>query len=220
MRNKLLAGIGAGMLALTLSTSAHAATETLSENLPVPITVDSSQTVRDFTSTAAGTVSDVTVMVDFMAHDRGDCALPTSGSFANSGELSIQLVSPAGTVVYLVHSWATAQSGQGSYPNYSAAPSRVQVIFDDSAATAVGTTDNEAPVTGTFRPAEPLSAFQGEDAAGVWRLVFVDAAFLQAKCYYGASLMFETEVQPAPTPPTPPAPPAPTPPAKVETAAL
>ena len=204
MRNKLLAGIGAGMLALTLSTPAYAATETLSENLPVPITVDGSQTVRDFTSTTAGTVSDVTVMVDFMAHDGDDCALPTSGGYSFPGELDIQLISPTGTVVDIVQSWVTTHSNHGTYTGYTAAPSRVQVVFDDSAATAVGAPGNEAPTTGTFRPVEPLSAFQGEDAAGVWQLVFADASISQAKCYYGASLMLKTADAIAPVAPTKP----------------
>lgn len=44
--------------------------------------------------------------------------------------------------------------------------------FDDSAAMPI--TSATPPFTGTFRPSSPLSAFKGKNAAGTWRLQFVD----------------------------------------------
>ena len=38
----------------------------------------------------------------------------------------------------------------------------------------------QAPFTGSFRPFEPLSAFDGQPATGTWRLVVRDREFLEA----------------------------------------
>ena len=47
-------------------------------------------------------------------------------------------------------------------------------VFDDEAATAIGA--GAAPFTGSFRPEEPLSAFDGKPVNGTWTLRIADVA--------------------------------------------
>ena len=47
-------------------------------------------------------------------------------------------------------------------------------VFDDEAATAIGA--GSAPFTGSFRPEQPLSAFDGKPVDGTWKLRISDQA--------------------------------------------
>jgi serine protease len=47
-------------------------------------------------------------------------------------------------------------------------------VFDDGAAVSIGA--GAAPFTGSFRPFEPLSAFNGQQIQGTWKLRVVDNA--------------------------------------------
>ena len=78
------------------------------------------------------------------------------------GDLAIMLKSPAGTVVTL------SQSRGGDGDNFTA------TVFDDEAATAIGA--GAAPFTGSFRPDQPLSAFDSQTADGTWTMIVVDQA--------------------------------------------
>jgi subtilisin-like proprotein convertase family protein len=109
-----------------------------------PAGVTSTRTIQ-----ASGLVSDVNVTVGQITH-----------TFA--GDLTIDLISPAGTTVRLFN-----RNG-GSGDNLTG------TVFDDAATTAIS--DGAAPFTGTFRPAQPLSAFDGEQLHGTWKLKVVDNA--------------------------------------------
>ena len=76
------------------------------------------------------------------------------------GDLNISLASPLGTSVDL----STNNGGSGN--NYT------DTVFDDSAGTAL--TSGSAPVAGTFRPEQLISAFNGENAFGDWILTVKD----------------------------------------------
>jgi MYXO-CTERM domain-containing protein len=105
---------------------------------------------QTFDATVAGvvnTISSVTVTVDI--------------THTWDGDLSISLISPAGTNVNL-----TSANG-GSADNY-----RV-TTFDDNATTPI--TSGSAPFNGTFAPESPLSAFATEAADGVWTLDVTDS---------------------------------------------
>jgi len=71
-------------------------------------------------------------------------------------ELQIFLRGPDGTVIQLFN--GTGVSGQNLR----------NTVFDDEAATSITTAS--APFTGTFRPFQGLSAFDGKLAAGTWTL--------------------------------------------------
>ncbi len=83
-------------------------------------------------------------------------------------DLVITLTSPAGTSVRLVDDTAGYTSGYG-YGFYGTA-------FDDEA--PFGLEEAYEPFTGSFRPLEPLSTFNGENAQGAWILTIHDQTSL------------------------------------------
>jgi subtilisin-like proprotein convertase family protein len=90
-----------------------------------------------------GTVQSVQVKIGQLTHQ-------------NIGHLTISLVDPAGTKVTLVRQGAAVGK---DFTNTE---------FAGGAATLPG---SAPPYTGTFAPADPLSAFQGDDQQGPWQLV-------------------------------------------------
>ena len=92
--------------------------------------------------------------------ERAWCAI---GQITHSyvGDLTLYLIAPDGRSVMLVsHKGADGQ-------NFT------NTVFDDAAAGAIRST-TAAPFTGTFRPAQPLSAMDGAPLAGTWKLKVVD----------------------------------------------
>ena len=96
-----------------------------------------------------GTLSDIEVKIGPLTH-------------TYVSDLQIDLTSPAGTTVRLVDQ---AGSSGDNFTN---------TVFSDDAATPI--TAGAAPFTGSFRPVQPLSAFDGEAATGVWKLTVRDVA--------------------------------------------
>jgi hypothetical protein len=96
---------------------------------------------------------------------------------AGIGDLVVHLTSPSGTSVTLMNrtdSTAAANGGCVSNNIY-------QMTLDDSAATQVdsgcpGTATTTGPMTGSFKPVNPLSLFNGENPNGVWTMNVVDLA--------------------------------------------
>ncbi|MEM8734375.1 MAG: proprotein convertase P-domain-containing protein, partial [Planctomycetota bacterium] len=89
-----------------------------------------------------------------------DVRLEIEHTFA--ADLEVTLVAPDGTSVLLF-----ADEGGGG-DNFTG------TIIDDDASQSI--TEGAAPFTGRFRPENPLSAFDGKDGNGTWRLeVFDDA---------------------------------------------
>jgi subtilisin-like proprotein convertase family protein len=88
--------------------------------------------------------------------------LTVSINIANSidGKIILALTSPDGTTVLL----SNQEGGTGT--------SFTGTVFDDQASTPIGS--GQAPYTGTFQPETPLSAFNGKNAQGTWRLLVVD----------------------------------------------
>src|SRR6185369_14237338 len=124
------------------------------------------------------------------------------GSITHSydGDLTITLIAPDGRSVKLVG----GKGGNGD--NFT------NTVFDDNAASTIRPTDS-APFTGTFRPAEPLSTFDGEPIAGTWTLKVTDGSPGE----FGTLDEWGMDVAPAvcaaqPSPQNPPPPPPPPPP--------
>ena len=81
----------------------------------------------------------------------------------STDDLVIKIESPQGTVVTL------SDKNRGTTgDNFT------DTTFDDAAATAIG--GGASPFTGSFRPDELLSGFNGEDANGLWKLIIEDLA--------------------------------------------
>ena len=84
------------------------------------------------------------------------------------GDLILTLISPSGTRVVL----ANRPGGTGNSGN-----NFCQTVLDDSGVTSIQSIAvAAAPFTGTFSPANPLAAFNGEDPNGTWILNVSDNA--------------------------------------------
>ncbi|MEZ4768690.1 MAG: proprotein convertase P-domain-containing protein [Caldilineales bacterium] len=112
--------------------------------------------IRDRTNTYStiavpnvGTITDVNVTIGQISH-------------TYDADLDIYIRNPANVQRML----STDNGGSGD--NYT------NTVFDDEAATAV--TSGSAPFSGSYRPEQTLSAFDGGNAAGTWTLRVYDDA--------------------------------------------
>jgi len=125
---------------------------------------DGETTVSLITIDDYGVLSDLNVKID-VAH-------------ARLADLIVTLTSPSGTSVRLVDDTAAYAYGYG-YGFYG-------TLFDDQATHGIG--EGYEPFTGSFRPLEALSAFNGENATGIWRLEIADQASQAAGRLFGWSI--------------------------------
>ncbi len=123
-------------------------TQTFNQTVPVNILDNATVNSPLTLSGVVGSVYDVDVRVRI--------------THSWNSDMTIQLVAPNGTVVTL------AAGIGGSSDNFT------NTIFSDEAATAI--TSGTAPYTGTFRPQGLLSAMDGQDPNGTWRLRVTDSA--------------------------------------------
>jgi subtilisin family serine protease len=133
-------------------------------------------TLRDATSTRAGVTN-----IDFTVPDSftiADLNVNLSINHTHVSDLRVRLISPDGTSVQLVN-----RRG-GSSDN-------IRVTFDDEATTNIS---NAATLSGTFRPERTLSAFDGKNASGRWRLEIVDSARLDVGVFNSIQLLFTESV--------------------------
>ena len=95
------------------------------------------------------------------------------------GDLAISLIAPDGTVVPLSNNRGGSGDNFGSGSNdCSGTPTR----FDDSAGTPISA--GVAPFAGTFRPESPLSALNGKQMNGVWKLRIADTGALDVGTFF------------------------------------
>ena len=119
--------------------------------------------------TGTGSIADVNVR--FRANHTWD------------GELAISLVAPDGTTVALVNN----RGGSGdNFGSGATDCSGTPITLDDSAATAI--TSGFAPFANTYRPETPLSALNGRQMNGTWKLRFTDTGAGDVGTVYCASL--------------------------------
>ncbi|WP_234986684.1 Ig domain-containing protein [Demequina sp. NBRC 110055] len=176
-----IAAATAAMVALAPAASAASlGVDDVPDNAPLEI--DDGSTTRSFGVATAGVVTHASITLDFQKTD--DPCLPPDDGEPYFQEIKAVLESPAGTSVVLIDD----DRGAPSYGDVDVPGERVQVTLDDEASAAVGSTDSGIPVSGTFRPAEPLAAFDGEQAAGTWLLTLSDTSGSDPLCYYGATL--------------------------------
>ena len=109
-------------------------------------------------------------------------SVPDSGSITDlnvkvrlnhtfDGDLEIRLIAPDGTMVLLSDNRGGTGDNYGTGANDC---SGTHTVFDDSAATAISA--GIAPYAGSFRPEQPLSAFNGKNQIGTWKLRVTDTA--------------------------------------------
>ncbi len=125
-----------------------------------------------------GTVAVPVVVAGFAPGDGiADVDVTVTITHPKVNDLTLVLEAPDGTRVRL------------SKPT-AAGVSFVNTVFDDQAATAI--TAGAAPFTGRFRPEQPLSAFNGRDGNGTWRLLVTDATANSIGTIDGLTLAIQT----------------------------
>jgi subtilisin-like proprotein convertase family protein len=94
------------------------------------------------------------------------------------GDLALTLVSPAGRAVPLEVIRDQEADGLGTG---AASCAGSLVLFGDAFATPISSIDaqttSDAPITGSFKPEQPLAGFVGGPARGFWTLVVSDGFF-------------------------------------------
>lgn len=142
------------------TTANFASTDVPKTIATVPVSVPSTLTIA-----GVGVISDVNVVGIDITH-------------SYVGDLTLTLQSPSGTVVTIMN------VGCGTDNN-------ININLDDEAAGTWGCAGG-GPVGGggTFQPSNPLSAFDGEDANGVWTLTVIDGFNLDGGSLNGWGLNF------------------------------
>ena len=113
---------------------------------PVPDSVDTGVTSSIATTNAVKSVTRIAVTVNI--------------THTHDSDLDIYLVSPSGAKRAL----SVGNGNDGD--NY------VDTVFEDNATTLI--LDGFAPFTGSYKPEETLSGFNGIDANGMWGLTVID----------------------------------------------
>ncbi|MEQ1539457.1 MAG: proprotein convertase P-domain-containing protein [Sphingorhabdus sp.] len=116
----------------------------------------------------------------------GDVNIGVMMSHTYRGDLRMFLTSPGGTQVTLIQNTADTQN------NFN-------VLYDDSAAAAITThtTLNDTataatvvpPYQRTFRPLQPLTAFNGQNANGSWTLSICDSLNADSGTFFHSTLV-------------------------------
>lgn len=99
-----------------------------------------------------------------------DLNVSVSLTHTNTFDLELRLISPSGTSVLL--------NAYDPFTEYFEGANYRQTVFDDEAAASI--TAAAPPFTGSWQPrsAAGLTAFDGEDAFGSWRLRIYDNSYL------------------------------------------
>jgi subtilisin-like proprotein convertase family protein len=155
----------------TVTVSPGSSAQTFTNNTDVAISSVGASTVTSSITIAglAGSLLDVDVKVNIYHTWVGD--------------LQITLIAPDGTRIQLFNRYG------GSADNILGA------TFDDSAATSISRA--AAPFTGTFRPAQLLSALNGKSPNGIWKLEIRDRADGDGGRIDNWSLVIKTSAAPS-----------------------
>lgn len=155
-------------------------------------TIDRTVTVGPGDLPAGAAIADVNIAIEFEKLDHEDCANPYTGGMPYNREIVFYLTGPGGTRVVLVES-LNNWGGSGLGPTYTSSGDyggHVTVMFDDAAATPVG---GPAPLSGAFRPVQPLTALIGQSPFGTWILTIGDDSGGDALCFAGFYLAVTAE---------------------------
>ena len=122
------------------------------------------------TMAGAGNLSSVTFSINGSTCTSSAGATTVGLDHTFVGDLVATLTSPAGTTVTLFNRPGGTGNGGNNF---------CQTVLADGAANSIqAITSSGAPWTGTFAPASPLSAFDGESGDGTWVLNVSDNAFI------------------------------------------
>jgi photosystem II stability/assembly factor-like uncharacterized protein len=138
--------------------------------------VDPSVVVPNTTNT----VRKVSISITWRKQKGGfqnSCGVGDTESWPYHNETQFRVMSPSGKIITLVN---TNSYGGENNPT-------VTTVFEDGANPI---NYYSPPVSGTFAPAQPLSAFIGENPSGTWTLLPYDAVWKDPLCVSGFSVTF------------------------------
>jgi subtilisin-like proprotein convertase family protein len=141
-------------------TFTYVATDGQSQSSAATVTVQVNPKLTNYSRTTAQSIPDEGVLTSTIvvsdSFTIADINVTLDITHTRDSDLQIFLRGPDGTVIQLFN--GTGVSGQNLR----------NTVFDDEAVTSITTAS--APFTGTFRPLQSLSAFDGKLAAGTWTL--------------------------------------------------
>jgi subtilisin-like proprotein convertase family protein len=137
---------------------------------PVDIPDDDPAGVDIPLAISAGGIFDLGVSVDGTTCTTDEGATTVGVDHSWSGDLKFSLRSPGGKSVTFINRAGGPLQGGNNF---------CQTNLKDGEANSIqDVTEDDAPFTGSFSPANPLKAFQGDSANGTWTLNVSDGAFL------------------------------------------
>jgi subtilisin family serine protease/subtilisin-like proprotein convertase family protein len=141
-------------------------TSLISLNVPIPISQTSETTfVSVLNNPINKTVLDINCKVDVQ--------------HAYDADLTLSLISPAGTEIVLVGGTG------GDSDNFT------NTVFDDEATVAIDSSLAAPPYTGVFKPIEKLWLFDGENSFGEWKLRVTDNGYSDGGALLNWSVKFK-----------------------------
>jgi len=144
-----------------------------------PGSADDSSFTRTVVVSGEDAVYDLNVTLDFYRSGESDCVIAgTTDNYSHPHEMVWTLQSPAGTSVVMIPEY-TFDEGD--------TPDPVLIVLDDEAGASL---PYPVPLSGVFKPVNPLSAFDGEDANGTWTLTVEDTDMGDWTCFYSYTLDF------------------------------
>jgi hypothetical protein len=132
-----------------------------------------------------GVVSKVKISITWRKQKGGfqnDCGVGDTQTWPYHNETQFRIKSPSGRIINLVY---TGSYGGSDNPT-------VTTTFEDGMSPI---NYYSPPVSGTFSPAQPLSGFIGEDAAGTWTLLPYDAVWKDPLCVSGFAVTLVPNTQ-------------------------
>lgn len=164
----------AGLTLASLSCLSQASLMTYDNNTPTTIP-DESTITSSINITTHGTVNDVNLLIKTLFHTFD----PDLSAWLSHGAVSVNLFDQ------LANENATGF---------------INTLFDDEAAKSITQGNVYPPYTGTYKPAELLSAFDGMDAFGTWTLTITDNWAGDSGSLESWSLTVDSTKVPEPTP--------------------
>lgn len=132
-----------------------------------------------------GMVNKVKISITWRKQKGGfqnDCGVGDTQTWPYHNETQFRIKSPSGKIINLVYT--------GSYGGSNNAT--ITTVFEDGMSPI---NYYSPPVSGTFSPAQPLSGFISEDAAGTWTLLPYDAVWKDPLCVSGFAVTLVPNVQ-------------------------
>ncbi len=114
-------------------------------------------------------------------------------SHTDDGDISLFLISPGGKAITLSSQNDDSPTSGDGYGTGAASCAGSLVTFGDAFTTPIqtpGNTGADAPITGSFKPEQPLSRFVGGPARGNWTLLVLDFSSGDTGSINGVSLNF------------------------------